>query len=257
MYLRDQGTAWHPLPLHENLWRFLDYTWRHKDFERLFWTDRLCLDQNRPEEISQQVPRMHAIYSNAALVVVWLQSPEQDQEHRSLIKVARWSEALKPIPKLWNRVFREELSPDKDTDTWNQVMSNDYWQRAWIVQEVVVAKKVCVTFEDVSIDFDKLPALFEQFRWPIIYQWQEPAQEPAFWALFNMRADGGRLPLWRVIMNYYQYKSSRPADRVYGSLGMVANHDDGSSPVDNIEVDYDKPMTHVLLDAAFESLPPL
>lgn len=38
---------------------------------------------------------------------------------------------------------------------------------------------------------------------------------------------------------------------------MAANHDDGSSPVDNIEVDYDKPVMHCLLDAAFESSSPL
>lgn len=262
VYLRDQGNLWHLVTLHENLWRFLDYAWRHKHFKRRFWTDRLCLDQDNAKEISQQVPRMHTIYSNAALVVVWLQSQEQQQQHRSLIKVVRWSHILKPKSKLWNRVFRRELSQlsvEIDDNIWNQMMRNDYWQRAWIVQEVVAAKKVYVTFEDVSIDFDKLPALLRSFRWPpgVRYANRDPAQEPAFWALFEMRAVGGKLPLWRILKMSDEYKSSRPADRVYGLLGMAANHDDGISPVDNVEVDYDKPMMHVLLDAAFESSPPL
>lgn len=262
VYLRDQGNIWHLVTLHENLWRFLDYTWRHKHFKRRFWTDRLCLDQDNTKEISQQVPRMHTIYSNAALVVVWLQSQEQQQKHRGLIKVARWSHILKPMPKLWCRIFRDELSrlsPEGNDNVWAQMMRNDYWQRAWIVQEVVAAKKVYVTFEDVSIDFDKLPALFLPVGWPIGPRLciGNPAQERAFWALFEMRAGDGKLPLWGILRNLREYKSSRPADRVYGLLGMAANHDDGSLPVDNIKVDYDKPIMHVFLDAAFESSPPL
>lgn len=155
---------------------------------------------------------MHTIYSNIALVLVWLQSQEQRQKHRSLNKVARWSHILKPMPKVWDKAFRQELSqldPDKDDNIWNQIMSNDYWQRAWIVQEVVAGKKVYVTFEDVSIDFDKLPAPLIPFRWPEFLRMEfGPTQERAFWALFEMRAGGGRLPLWRILKSYDEYKSS-------------------------------------------------
>lgn len=285
VYLRDQGTDWHQFPLHENLWQFLDYAWRHKQFGQLFWTDRLCLDQDSHEEISRQVPRMRAIYRSAELTVVWLKLKEEEQQ--DLRRFVRWRRGLELMPEAWRRVMRKRLSLSADEiwaqvlgnpwsrglnhmpeswqklmqkrlslsadDVWAQVLNNPYWQRIWIVQEVVVAKKVCVTFEDVSIDLDELPDFFGSFETGRTYV---SMREPAFWALFNMRAEGGKLPLWRILTDFSEYDSSRPSDRVYGLLGLVAHHDDGSSPVENIQVDYDKPTSHVILDAVFESSPP-
>lgn len=251
VYLRDQETDWHPFPLHENLWQFLDHAWRHKRFGRLFWTDRLCLDQNSHEEISQQVPRMRAIYRNAELVEIWLKLGKEEQ--KGLSKLVRLRHGLKLMPEGWQQTMRHRLSLSAD-DIYAQALGNHYWRRIWIVQEVVVAKKVCITFEDVSIDLDELPALLNTFRTD---HTRGPAHPPAFSALVNMRAEGGKLPLWRILRDFAKYESSRPSDRVYGLLGMVADHHDGSSPLENIQVDYDKPTLHVMLDALLESSPPL
>lgn len=251
VYLRDQGTDWHPLPLHENLWQFLDHAWRRKNFDRLFWTDRLCLDQKSHEEISQQVPRMRAIYHSAELVVVWLNLGRKEQQ--GLRKLVRWRRDENFMPEFWQTMMRNRLSLTAN-DIWAEMLGNPFWQRIWIVQEVVLAKKVCVKLEYVTIDLDQLPSLFRPFRMDAVYN---PAQESSFWALFNMRREGGILPLWRILTDFSEYHSSRPADRLYGLLGMVADHDDGNSPVDNILVDYDKPTMHVMLDAVFESSPPM
>lgn len=255
VYLQGRGTGWHSFPLHENLWRFLDYMWRHKQFTRLFWTDFICLDQKSPEEKAQQIPRMFTIYCNAMLVVAWLQSPEQEQEHPGLGELARWSDGLKPAQVTWN------ISPrfDKFDDhrAWEQLMTNEYWQRAWIVQEVMAAKKVCVTFEDASVDFDRLPALLIPYRTHSASHVVMAAQEHVFWTLFKNRAGAGKLPLWQILLDGDRYRCSRPADRVYGFLGILSDHDDGSSPGDHIKIDYDKPELHVFLDALLESSPPL
>lgn len=250
IYLQDQGNAWRSFPLHENLWRFLDHAWRHRLFHRYFWTDHLCLNQNGHEEISQQVPRMHAIYRNAELVLIWLQLTEA--ERRGLQKVARSRDRRKLIPKACHGVMQRRLSAHQDA-IWS-VMENPYWERVWIVQEVVVAKQVCVTSEDISIELEDLRAVVDAFRKTILAPGNMKA---SLWVLCDMRAAGGKMPLWRILRDFTGYQSSRPVDRVYGLLGMVADHDDGSSPVDNITVDYDRPMSHVLLDAMFESSPPL
>lgn len=262
VYLQGHGTGWHSFPLHENLWRFLDYVWRHKKFTRLFWTDFICLNQKSPEEKAQQIPRMFTIYCNAVLVVAWLQSPEQEQEHPGLGELVRWSDGLKPAQVIWPyESLREEIelrfAEFDDHRAWEQLMTNEYWQRAWIVQEVMAAKKVCVTFEDVSIDFDRLPALLIPYR----THWEShvvmAAQEHVFWTLFKNRAGAGKVPLWTILLDGDRYKCSRPADRVYGFLGILSDHDDGSSPGDHIKIDYDKPELHVFLDALLESSPPL
>lgn len=248
IYLQDGSKEWRPFPLHENLWQFLDYARRQKLFDRLFWTDHLCLNQKGHGEISQQVPRMHAIYRGAELVVIWLQLRKQEQQ--GLRRVVRSHERPKLMPKALHGLLQKRLSSYRDA-IWG-AMENPYWERVWIVQEVVVAKKVCVAFGDISIDLDELRALVNPFRLA-----RFPAGKPSMWVLCDMRAAGGKIPLWRMLRDFTGYQSSRPVDRVYGLLGMVEDHGDGSSPVEHIQVDYDKPIMHVLLDAMFESTPPL
>ncbi|KAF8846443.1 HET-domain-containing protein, partial [Acephala macrosclerotiorum] len=62
----------HERGLHENLWQFLHQTLDAGRCSPYYWTDSLCLDQSKTEELKQQVPRMGIMYTNAALVVVWL-----------------------------------------------------------------------------------------------------------------------------------------------------------------------------------------
>lgn len=251
IYLQDQGNEWHPFQLHENLWHFLDHTWRTKGFNQLFWTDYICLNQKDPEEISQQVPRMNAIYRNAELVVIWLHFDPEEHDPKALRKVMRWGNCLKLMPKVMHRQIQERLF--KYTYTVLYAMRNPYWKRIWIVQEVVVARKVCVTSEDIRITLDDLRVLADLYV-KFMGDW---GQRPSMWLLCNMRAAGGRIPLWRILKDFVEYQSSRRVDRVFGMLGMVEDNEDGTSPVENIRVDYNRSLSQVLLDAVFESSPPL
>lgn len=249
IYLKDQGSEWRPFPLHENLWQFLDHARRRKLFDQLFWTDHLCLDQGGHDEISQQVPRMHAIYRNAELVVVWLQLREEEQD--ALRRVVRSRHRPRLMPGARHGVLQERRLASCQDAIWG-AMENPYWERVWIVQEVVVAKRVRVTSGDISVGLDELRSLLDPFR-----QARFPSGKPSMWVLCEMRAAGGKMPLWRILRDFTGYQSSRPVDRVYGLLGMVEDDKDGSSPAANIQVDYEKPILHVLLDAMFESSPPL
>lgn len=257
IYLRDQRNEWGWLQLHENLWLFLDYAWRRKMFDQLFWTDYLCLNQGSNEEISQQVSRMHAIYRNAELVVTWLNLEEEQQTVlRKLLGVrdrilrmpqhqrsmAYWAEQLV--------VAHKELSiwlPDGKF----RVIKNPYWERVWIVQEVVVAKKVCITTRDLSINLEELCYLLAPL------QTFDDLSKPSIWALRAMRRAGGNIPLWRILTSFGAYKSKHRVDRIYGMLGLANHNEDGTSTAKNIQVDYDKPECYVWLDAVFESSPPL
>ncbi|KAG6357449.1 hypothetical protein INS49_013326 [Diaporthe citri] len=127
---------------------------------------------------------------------------------------------------------------------------NDYWLRVWIVQEVVKANDVEVMTEKFCLTLDKLLHHFAEFR-------DDRGACSFVWEIWDMRMSDGIYPLWRLLREFSNRESSRPADLVYGFLGMVADPDDGSSSVTNISVDYAKPASHVLLDAIFESSPPL
>lgn len=76
------------------------------------------------------------------------------------------------------------------------------------------------------------------------------------WKLCDLRSSGGKISLWEMMSSFHGYESSRPADQVYGLLGIVAQKDDATSPIGNIPVDYDKPLVDIWLDVLFESCPP-
>ena len=81
-----------------------------------FFVDAICINQNDASEKSSQVKLMGAIYKNAARVLVWIR-PEPDQEP----------------------------GEDEDESALLQVVSrNRFWTRLWIVQEVILARRLVV-----------------------------------------------------------------------------------------------------------------
>lgn len=249
IYLRDQGNKWYQFQLHENLWLFLDRAWQHGMFNQYFWIDYLCIDQNAHGEKSQQVQRMHIIYRNAALVVIWLQLREKEESGllECIDLVHRW------LSGKMNYTSFYQLLQDRDDFRFikRNVLSNPYWKRVWIVQEVVVAKEVCVYTKRISITLKQLDFVLGNFyaAWDI--------EKPSMDRLCHLRATGGKIPLWRMLKDFEDYECRYKIDRIYGIFGLAENNEDGSSPATNIQIDYEKPVSHVMLDVLFESSPPL
>lgn len=141
--------------------------------------------------------------------------------------------------------------------------TDKYWTRAWTLQEVVLAKRVFIVSGKCSVDLDGIylrarifvPHAEGQHGLLIRPPWDE---DPTMWMACQLRHRelGGRVKLWELEHEYKGYKSSRAADQIYGLLGMVDKNADGTSPVENIHVDYDKPVADIWLDVLFESSPP-
>ncbi len=53
---------------------------RYKDCSRMLWIDAICIDQDSPNERSDQVRRMDQVYGLASRVVVWLGSSSLDSD---------------------------------------------------------------------------------------------------------------------------------------------------------------------------------
>lgn len=244
IFLKGPNDRWRPFPLHENLWQFLNRAWEQRLFDQFFWTDRLCLNQDNPEEISQQVPRMRTIYHNAELVLIWLHL--EDNVERCVLEVVR----------RYNSQDGTSALRHSDVNTLFRWLENPYWTRIWIVQEVVVSRKVCVACGENLIPMEKLASLIKDAYEDLDMSFGETNEGPSIFELCKLRAHGQR-PLNWLLAAFYHYHSSRPVDRLYGILGLVQNNDDGSSPTDNIQVDYSKPTSHAFLDAMFESSPGL
>ncbi|KAK8212704.1 heterokaryon incompatibility protein-domain-containing protein [Phyllosticta capitalensis] len=129
IHLGNYGDQKSIFPLHENLCRFLDWAWDRQMFNRWIWTDRICLNQQDKEEMAQQIPRMGKIFGNAAHVLAWLNMSKQE----GLNLKACLEGTTNPTHRL--------VGP---------ILKNQYWNRVWIVQEVLKAKDAVAVVGDVE-----------------------------------------------------------------------------------------------------------
>ncbi|KAH8800161.1 heterokaryon incompatibility protein-domain-containing protein [Xylogone sp. PMI_703] len=116
---------------------------RYKESPRVLWVDAICINQNDPDEKSQQVPIIGEIYSRASKAHAWL------------------GEADREIDCIYN-ILQDDLDDDMLHEEFNWLRPfymRPYWRRVWIVQELVLAKLVIVCCGDESIDFDDIYGL--------------------------------------------------------------------------------------------------
>lgn len=251
-------------PLHENLWQLLhqireqslaEYDARPiKTSPLLIWTDALCLNQEDDEEKAQQIPRMGTIYSQAKVVLVWLGADEYLQGE------------LKRLRDCGENVgFYEALGiPVLDATHNNSsciLAKNSYWRRTWIVQEIVLARRPRIMAGDILMEFSRLErqlmlndASRSLYRAPSTVGWNWLEQ------IIDLRAaerNGKRMPLWQIVKCLWLNKKSRSIDGIYGLLGLVGDHSDGTSPKEHISVDYRKSTVDVFFDTIFETRAPL
>jgi hypothetical protein len=116
-----------------NLLAFLSEaaSWHHP--ENLLWIDALCIDQDNALERNHQVRQMGAIYSNALQVMVWLGN---DGRTGSILS------------GLWSEPFSRSL----EYEAIEYLGQNSYWKRAWITQEVSLARTVLLVGKGAAID---------------------------------------------------------------------------------------------------------
>ncbi|KAK8160369.1 heterokaryon incompatibility, partial [Phyllosticta citrichinensis] len=116
-------------PLHENLWRFLNWAWSRQIFDRWIWTDRICLNQENEKKMAQQILRMGEIFHDAKQTLSWLDMSEQDGE--DIIYLRDCAE----------KGLNCERAPHETQQVADQIRKNEYWTRVWIAQEVGRAKR--------------------------------------------------------------------------------------------------------------------
>lgn len=132
---------------------------------QMIWIDQLCVDQNSLEERSKQVQLMSQIYRQAVLVLAWLGPPGQrykkgldavadvrDSEAANIIRshlvqtLGRvLSEYDSALQLLFNNKKGQEAGRQATLSTWDTLLdflSVPYWQRRWILQEILLNEHV-------------------------------------------------------------------------------------------------------------------
>ena len=87
--------------------------------ERRLWVDQLCINQDCPDERSQQVQFMNAIYWNASHVLVWLGQDDQNVAQAAFAHVQKLAETFGHEENIAK--FRHDHTEDLDRQ------SEDNW----------------------------------------------------------------------------------------------------------------------------------
>ncbi|KAF2281184.1 uncharacterized protein EI97DRAFT_429246 [Westerdykella ornata] len=158
---QDILPTWHPLVVPASLISFLYRTRAKNGQTRTLWVDSICIDQTNIAERDAQVPHMRDIYMRAKRTLIWL-GPAADRSEEALQyafdltqklrhEIAQPGEALvlPPSAKAVSQTRIEVGHPGLAALI--KVLDRPYFERAWIVQEVVVSQEAHVIIGDNSL----------------------------------------------------------------------------------------------------------
>lgn len=204
---------------------------RYSDKPRPIWIDALCIDQNDIDDRARQVSQMRQIYASATRVVIWLGTSPWGLEDAFLRAKQR------PPPTAYGSGATRAVS---------RLLQKGWWQRVWVVQELVVAREVLVQCDLASLPWDSFVQLVDSCaRMPWFrdkgtfvddYRALKHYRETR---LQDMNPDYGLLSF---VSAFRHKKASDPRDKIYAFLGLVLQHD---SSLPTIPPDYK--LSHTLL----------
>jgi hypothetical protein len=189
---------------------------------------------------------MHEIYAGAETVVIWLGDASADSDvaiafmwevYQRLASKGQFSGDSVRSGQYLEADFQdgieEFLGPESD-DEWEavaQLLSRDWWQRAWVVQELVVAKDAICYCGKTSVAWCVICALIEAIGNGMLMTIAKPSHHfsisGAFdraWGISYLRSqftDRGHIDLWNLLHRNRRQDCADPRDKVYSILGMT------------------------------------
>lgn len=204
--------------------------------ERLLWVDSVSINQTDDAEKDEQVTRMRDIYIKATAVLIWL-GPAADQSDsglqyaENLTKKWRRERAAKGQEQLEPRELREAVRHVKvqvghpDLEALFAILDRPYFERAWVVQEVVVARVCWMVIGDTVVYYPWFLSAFfyliDSYSWVFEFY---PSHRIAL--LLNHRISGSEweekvdVEWWRLLSRHRECRASDPRDKVFAFWGL-------------------------------------
>ena len=213
--IRLNGQAGHMVM--ETLFRALR-RFRSVQHARLLWVDSLCISQVDNEEKSQQVRLMSRIFGSAARVLVWLGDTDGERnkfDMKSLLRHVRPHHASRSQPI--------ESADIRITDLSRALTNAErfWWERAWIIQEYVLAKNMPVfCFGSYVIEDGDMIDLLE----PSASQRERRQLRSALLELQDIRLmlkNRGKGVMTGYVSSMRRASATDPRDKVFSIVGMI------------------------------------
>lgn len=230
----------------QNLYNFLIRARKFRKQEWL-WIDAICIDQTDNDERGHQVRLMALIYSRAKHVLVYPgEVPKTVNLVYYIVRITRWMvdggavsnqilEILRiflcfgpllvmaALDEMMQPIYRKKLEQFHDLE---------YWQRVWIIQELMLSKQLYLVTKPSNLHIDDGMA-----------SWNIAKPGTFLNSVLKRRSSephGGQ-KLDELLRAFDRSKSSLQVDRIYALLGLVRIPGD-------FKIDYRRPIHAVVFD---------
>ncbi|KAK5653791.1 hypothetical protein OQA88_7949 [Cercophora sp. LCS_1] len=227
----------------------------------VLWVDAICINQNDDGEKKTQLRLMREIYRSAETVVAWL-GDEADNSSRALEALLQ-IRTLSLRPRVWPSKLPQVSGswggrpcPSENDPVWDDIatlFARDWFERVWILQEIVFAKDITVCCGLSRMSWDDL---FEAFKVcvrekPGLLQKGSPSQHghPNAIAAYTLGITRGiylgplRRPfnLLELFALFSYAKATEPRDKLFALLPLASDADDSV-----FDPDYGSPLPVVV-----------
>lgn len=217
-------------PVTDNL-EFALQRLRSKQHTVILWVDAICINQKEEGviELNHQVRLMRRIYKTARRVALWL-GPEENNSKLAMDLI--WK--LCRNPDFFGTVV-EDQSLVPHFKALVLLFRREYWERIWVVQEIVNARKIAVYCGKDSIQWSMLAEVSILFKiemkrlmrafddniwrgssWPRILSGGGPSK------LADVRREDAESALLKALVLHREKLCAKPEDKVYGILGILS-----------------------------------
>ncbi|KAF4448692.1 HET-domain-containing protein [Fusarium austroafricanum] len=199
------GRYWDVVLQTQNCWSMLQ-SLRLPIGTRAVWVDALCINQNDIKERDSQVTKMSQMYINCSRVVVYL-GPD----------LATLTQTRYPAQQEL-RLRNSEESMGIEPDHLRALLQRRYFSRIWVIQELVLARRVAFQIGDLEywMDSDTMKFLEAQGGW----DWNSTT---APWIRNLGQRKFEETDILRVLRATHRCQCADPRDRVFGILSLLSN----------------------------------
>ncbi|KAF2502150.1 HET-domain-containing protein [Lophium mytilinum] len=212
-----------------------------RDRPPTIWIDAICINQADSAERSSQVSMMEQIHSQADATVAWLGPPENDSD---IALKAILRDDVKALGQLEIKLALSHL------------LLRKWFQRTWVIQEVVLAKTVYVASGLTRVPWDKFFAATKSASLSNVFRDKSRRSGRREKVLKISFVDDMRKDFWSdglykpsgslssLLAFTKRSEVTDPRDAIYGVLGLASKR-----RREAITVDYSLPFEEVYQDA--------
>jgi len=201
-----------------------------------YWIDALTIDQFNISERNHQVTQMGQIFNQAICVHMWL----------GTLPAAVPVGLFRPMRSGEKRISLQEWKTffDNKHVISKLIFNNDYFNRTWMTQEVLLARHAVIRLGNELITLEQTIAGLQRFG--LDKHHLELKHSPFLPFMEFRREDFAGMNLILVLKQFYGKKCENPRDRIYSLLSLCSHQGRG------IDVDYGTPVLEVAINVLRE-----